>query len=196
MMLIYDLEIIKAIPDRSGQREPDIEYCAGWDDHTNMGVSVIGAYDAIEDRYRVFTRETFSEFEALANDRHLIGFNSIHFDDQVLHHVGVEVETDYDLLQELWGAAGLGRHFEYPSHVGFGLDATAKANGYGGKTGWGGYAPVQWQRGEYGTVIDYCLEDVRLTWRLVQQVMSVGALRDPRDPNKWLNLSDPRPLPF
>ena len=67
-MLIYDLEIVKAIPDRKKAREPDIEYCSGWHDHANMGVSVIGAYDAIEDRFRVFTKEAFGDFEALAKE--------------------------------------------------------------------------------------------------------------------------------
>ena len=190
-MLIYDIEIVNAIPDRNRPNEPGIEYCEGWNDHANMGVSVIGAYDAIEDRFRVFTKESFGDFETLASNRHVIGFNSIHFDDQVLKANGVNVTTHWDLLQELWVAAGLGRTFEYPSHAGFGLNATALANGFGGKTGWGGHAPVQWQRGEYGNVIDYCLEDVRLTWRLVKQVLEVGALRDPRDSSQWLNIAEP-----
>ena len=190
-MLIYDLEIVKAIPDRKKAREPGIEYCAGWEDHANMGVSVIGAYDAIEDRFRVFTKEAFSDFEALARDRMVIGFNSIHFDDRVLAAIGINVTTQWDLLQELWVSAGLSREFQFPKNLGFGLDATAKANGFGGKTGWGGYAPVQWQRGEYGRVIDYCLEDVRLTWKLVEKVANAGILRDPRNPRKALTIAPP-----
>ena len=193
-MLIYDIEIVNAIPDRKKPNEKGIEYCKGWDDHTNMGVSVIGAYDAIEDRFRVFTKEAFGDFDALAKDRWVIGFNSIHFDDQVLAANGIQVTTAWDLLQELWVAAGLGREFQYPSHTGFGLNATAEANGIGSKTGWGGYAPVQWQRGEYGRVIDYCLEDVRLTWRLVKQVLDVGSLRDPRNPSQSLTIAVPYSL--
>ena len=168
-MLIYDIEIVKAIPDRNKPSEPGIEYCAGWDDHANMGVSVIGAYDFVEDRYRVFTEGTFGDFAALAEERILIGFNSVHFDDRVLAANGINVTTEWDLLQELWVSAGLGRQFQYPSHAGFSLDATAKANGLGSKTGWGGSAPIDWQRGEYGRVIDYCLQDVRLTWQLVKR---------------------------
>ena len=192
--LIYDLEIVKAIPDRNKPNEPGIEYCAGWDDHANMGVSVIGAYDTEEARFRVFTQESFGEFAALAEERLLVGFNSIHFDDRVLKHVGVNVETTYDILQAMWVVAGLGREFQYPSHVGFGLAATAKANGLGSKTGWGGYAPVQWQRGEYGSVIDYCLEDVRLTWKLLEIVRLNGKLRDPRDPALWLHFNEEVPV--
>ena len=48
-ILVYDLEIVQAIPQRNKAKEPDIVYCAGWEDHANMGVSVIGAYDSLDD---------------------------------------------------------------------------------------------------------------------------------------------------
>jgi hypothetical protein len=38
--ILYDLEIKNAIPDKSPI--PGIEYCGGWNDHGNMGISVIG----------------------------------------------------------------------------------------------------------------------------------------------------------
>ena len=82
--------------------------------------------------------------------------------------------------------------FVYPSHAGYGLDALAKANGLGGKTGYGGYAPVDWQRGLYGKTIDYCIEDVRQTWMLVQMVISVGWLNHPRMAGRLT--FDPTPL--
>ena len=91
----------------------------------------------------------------------------------------------------MWRAAGLGPKFEYPSHLGFGLDATAKANQIGGKTGTGELAPINWQRGKIGNVIDYCLEDVRLTKRLIDRVLRLGILQDPRFPDQVLTL--PRP---
>jgi hypothetical protein len=60
-VLIYDIEIEKGIPDKKNPREPDIAYCAGWDDHANMGISVIGAYDS-QTGYRVFLKDNFDEF--------------------------------------------------------------------------------------------------------------------------------------
>jgi hypothetical protein len=39
---IFDLEIIKAIPPKDeADRIPGIEYCAGWKDFENMGISCI-----------------------------------------------------------------------------------------------------------------------------------------------------------
>ena len=193
-MIVYDIEIMKAIQGRNEPRAEGIEYCAGWNDKANMGVSVIGAYDVLTGRTRVFTEGNFDEFESLARARIVAGFNSIAFDDVVCGHHGIKVETTYDLLQEVWVAAGLGRKFVFQTHAGYGLDAMAKANGHDGKTGWGGSAPADWQRGHYGKVIDYCLEDVRLTWKLLEQVSERGWLFSPKREGEKLLIRNPRPV--
>ncbi len=94
----------------------------------------------------------------------------------VLHD---QKSRSYDLPVELWNSVGLGPKFEHPSHAGFGLDATAKANGLTGKTGHGALAPVQWQSGQRGQVVDCCLEDTGQTKGLVDEVLRSGALVDP-----------------
>ena len=187
-ILVYDIEILRGIPHKTEPKEKGIAYCEGWHDKANMGVTCIGAYDEREDRYRVFTEGTFEEFEWLAKERTVVGFNSLQFDDVVCWHSGLTIRTDWDLLLEQWRAAGLGDEFDSTTHANFGLNATAKANGFGEKTGWGGSAPVDWQRGLYGKVIDYCLQDVRLTWRLVEQARRKGYVVDPRDTTKLLRL--------
>jgi hypothetical protein len=162
--LIYDLEIIKAVHDRKAAREPGIDYCAGWEDHANMGVSVIGCWDIQEQRMRVFCADNF------------VGFNSIPFDNAVLRTIGIDLPEPkcYDLLREIWAAEGLGPKFVYPTHAGYGLDAVCKANGFGGKTGYGGTAPVLWQQGKIGAVIDYCLQDINLTRTVFKEAISNG----------------------
>lgn len=64
-LLVYDCEIVKAIPSSKEAPTPGIEYCAGWRDFANMGISVIGAYDYETDRYRVFLEDGFQEFAEL-----------------------------------------------------------------------------------------------------------------------------------
>jgi hypothetical protein len=191
-IIVYDIEIIKAIPTKEPRIE-GIEYCSGWQDHTNMGVSVIGAYDFAEDRYRVFTKDNWAEFYHLSCDSRNImaGFNSIPFDNKVLEGseiVYIQETQCYDLLREIWRGAGLGERFEYPSHAGYGLDAVAKANGLGGKTGNGALAPVYWQRGQIGTVIDYCLQDVAITAKLIKKVIESNILTCPKTgKDLWIN---------
>lgn len=44
-MIIYDIEIQKAIPPfKKKDRLPDISYCRGWTDFKNMGITCIGTY--------------------------------------------------------------------------------------------------------------------------------------------------------
>lgn len=186
--LVYDIEIIKAVPGRE-PRVDGIEYCEGWDDHQNMGVSCICAYDYKTSRFRVFTAERFAEFGELMRERSpLIGHNIIGFDNKVLHACGISqppLESFcYDTLVELWVGAGLGRTWSGSRHAGFSLDATALANFGQQKTGHGALAPVDWQRGLWGKVIDYCLEDVRLTKRLFERMAFHGFVVDPRDTDR------------
>ena len=193
--IIYDIEILRAIPNKDGSKLEGIEYCGGWNDHANMGITVIGAYDYQEDRYRVFCKDNFQRFIARAAqpDMLLVGFNSIAFDNAV---IGAELQIPfpegicYDLLRESWVAAGLGPKFEYPSHIGYGLDAMCARNFGTKKTGDGAVAPVLWQRGEIGQVIDYCLNDVRLTKQLFDAVLAGKSITNPTN-GKALTLRNP-----
>jgi len=182
-MIVYDIEIEKGILGKKDKPIEGIEYCDGWDDHANMGISTISAYDYDEDRYRVFCRDNFDEFQALVDNTDIVaGFNSIAFDGRVfaVHGIDVPLGKSYDLLVEVWKAHGLGSQFKFPSHIGFGLDAIAGINLKTGKTGHGALAPVQWQQGKIGSVIDYCLADVWLTKRLIDTVLNHGILLSPK----------------
>jgi hypothetical protein len=50
------------------------------------------------------------------------------------------------------------------------LDDIAIANLGAQKSMHGELAPVEWQRGNRGAVIDYCLRDVMLTLRLIEKL--------------------------
>lgn len=193
--IIYDIEIIKAIPPREGKRLSDVEYCGGWDDHEGMGISVICAYDYNEERLRVFLEDNFDEFQKVIDSTgHIIGFNNIKFDDCVCRANGLDIpsEKSYDLLVAIWKADGLSETYSYPSHAGYGLDACCEANFGIGKTGHGANAPVLWQQGRRGEVIDYCLNDVMLTKRLFERMMDCGFIEHPKVPGGRLSIPTPR----
>jgi DEAD/DEAH box helicase domain-containing protein len=181
-VLVYDLEIVKAIPPKKAEdREPDVAYCEGWDDKRNMGISVLCAYDYLDDRYRVFCEDNKEEFLELARRRKcLVSWNGVGFDNPVIDACwGTTIPSRmcYDLMREAKIACG----FEGDVIMrGFRLDDWAAANLGGGKTGDGAMAPVDWQRGRYGSVIDYCLADVWLTKRLMDRVLACGILVQPR----------------
>ena len=196
--LIYDIEILKAVPSPNSYCEKGIKYCSGWSDHERMGISVIGAYDYAEDRYRVFCGDNFTAFMDRARQPGtlLVGFNNIPFDNAVIKQTlrcDLQERSCYDLLREIWSAAGLGPKFDRKTHGGYGLDAVCQANFGTSKSGNGALAPVLWQKGQIGEVIDYCLNDVRLTKQLFDAVIEHGSLTCPKT-QKSLTLREPFPV--
>lgn len=134
--LIYDIEIVKAIPMKAEPRIPDIEYAEGWHDYANVGISVIGSYDYENDCYKAFLKPEFKAFEMLASKRKVVSFNGIMFDDMVCKAEGLNISTDYDILREVYKAVGLDPFpVKYTSvYRSYGLDDICKANGLGCKT--------------------------------------------------------------
>jgi hypothetical protein len=126
----------------------------------------------------------------------MVGFNNVRFDDRVLYHANWPLTYPpaprYDILAELWRAKGMDPDNFSDAHKGHGLDACARANGLPGKNGNGAVAPILWQYGKIGTVIDYCLDDVRLTERLFHTIVKVGGLIDPVDGKTFVAMRSPR----
>jgi hypothetical protein len=197
--IIYDCEIIKCIPSYD-ESEPDLEYCGGWEDFANMGISVIGAYELETNRYRIFLKDNLDEFQNLVEQsEHIIGFNSISFDDNLCRANGINITTTYDLLCEVRIASGQPPHYTpRRTRGGYSLDALAYANLNCRKSGSGAKAPILWQQGRIGEVIDYCLNDVQITVALWERAQTHGWLEDPTN-GKALKLKQipyqPQPEP-
>lgn len=196
-LVVYDCEIKKAILGRGEVALPHIEYCGGWRDFANMGISCITAYDVDAGLPRVFCEDNFHLFRELAHDPEvtLCGFNNRQFDDRLIGTIEVTVppERSWDLLREIWISNELNPDTFVPAtHGGFGLDAVAFANLQEHKSGSGALAPVLWQQGKLGAVVDYCMRDTMLTYRLIQRAIE-GRLVCPKT-GRILRLSMPDPF--
>lgn len=191
-MVLYDAEIIHAIPEKGVARLEGITYCNGWGDKAGMGVSVICAY-VWDEGYRVYLEDNMSAFKELveAPDTLIVGFNNKTFDDPLLEQalgIHVPVNHSYDLLRAVRVALG-----GSPGSVGGPtLDRLCQANFLPGKNGSGAFAPLLWQRGKHGQVISYCLNDVIQMKKLIELVVA-GRLRDP-DSGRILNVQRPQPF--
>lgn len=196
-MIVFDAEIIKAIPNPSEPRIPGIEYAKGWRDFENLGISVLVAYDLLLSTYSVFLEDNLQEFEAIAQGRVLCGFNIKNFDNELLKANGISAtlfDGCYDMLEEIWKAVGLGLEYKKETHAGYSLDAIIKANFPGlEKTGYGALAPIWWQQRMYGKVINYCMNDVVLEQTLLQEIVNKGRLKDPKT-GKYIEIEKPRSL--
>lgn len=181
-MIVLDVEIKKAILGRGETPIEGIEYCKGWRDFEGMGIACVCTYDINTHLSRAFRFDEEDQkhaFENYISGEPTAGFNTRRFDNTLLHHHGVDVEKiggeHYDILEEIWIALGLNPDKFYPkTHGGWGLDAVCQATLGIAKTGHGALAPVWWQQGKQGKVIDYCLNDVWMEAQLLQWIIGNG----------------------
>ena len=138
---------------------------------------MVGCYSNKFNEYIYYESHSLDEFINYTLEHDLIvGFNSLRFDDWVIQSLRYQIRTNYDLLLECWRSSDLDLNYTFPLHDkeghkkygGYKLDTLAIANFGKGKTGSGELAPKLWQQGKKQEVIDYCLEDVRLTNELLQ----------------------------
>lgn len=173
--LFYDCEIIKTIGYHS-----EYQWCNGWQDYESMGISCIATYSNWDNAYRIFSQETLDLFQKLVNkSNHIIGFNSLSFDDKLCAANRLEIKTNYDLLSQVWIAAGLPPTYTKGiTTAGYSLEKLARANFGSGKTGSGELAPILWQQGKQQAVKAYCMTDVYLSVELLKLGWK-GELVDP-----------------
>lgn len=176
-MIILDVEIKKAILGRNDIPRTGIEYCEGWRDFAGMGIACVCTFDVTSGLSRVFLEEDLQDLQGYLDGKPTSGFNTRRFDLQLLaqHKIEVDRARHYDMLERIWVALGLDPdRFVPKTHGGWSLDAVCGATLGQQKSGNGALAPIWWQQGQRGRVIDYCLRDVWLEGKLLQHIMQVG----------------------
>jgi hypothetical protein len=174
-MIVLDAEIKKGILGRGDVPMEGIEYCGGWRDFPGMGVSVVCTYQIETRLTRVFLEEDFEELQVYLASDHTGGFNTRRFDLPLLEHHGIAVDPalHFDALEKIWIALGLDPdRFNPRTHGGWSLDNIMQATFNLSKSGHGAMAPVWWQQGRRGKVIDYCARDVWLEGKLIEHLLS------------------------
>jgi hypothetical protein len=174
-MKIIDVEIKKGILGRNDAPMEGIEYCGGWRDFQNMGISVVCVYDLATRLTRVFLEEDFEDLKDYVATGPTGGFNTRGFDIPLLNHHGIYLDeaAHYDALWRIWQACGLDpTRFSPRTHGGWSLDNIMQSTFGLSKSGNGAMAPVWWQLGKRGKVIDYCCRDVWLEAQLIEHMLA------------------------
>jgi len=126
-------------------------------DPAALDMSVCCIYDYETDKYSSYTKETLKDMWPIFEKADiLIGFNSDHFDIPILNKYysgDLTKIKSLDLLKEIKNS--LGRRIK--------LDSIAEATLGKNKSGHGLEAVVWWRNGETQKVIDYCIQDVKIT---------------------------------
>ncbi len=143
----------------------------GSSDPASLDMSCVCIYDYETDTYSSFTKETLKDLWPIFEKADLIiGFNSDHFDIPVLNKYysgDLTKIKSLDLLKKVKDS--LGRRIK--------LDTLAEATLGRNKTGHGGDALVWWKNGEHQKVIEYCIEDVRITKDIYEYAINNQSLK-------------------
>jgi hypothetical protein len=180
---LYDAEVKNLIANGT-TRLKGYTYANGWRDYEGLGISVVSYCLFDHSRFMVQTCVWDNPIDKdmligyLAQSTKIIGFNTKAFDDNLLRANGLEVYTNYDLLEEIRIAAyGSPSFSKQPKGTNYSLGIVAKANGLF-KTGNGELAPQLWQEGSTREVMAYCENDAKITYQLLMLGLQ-GKLIDP-----------------
>lgn len=175
--VVYDVEIVAAIPDFGKVRDPNLFYCGGWEDYEGMGISVVTAYDFVDSSWNVYLQDNLHQFKTLVNSRRtLIGFNNERFDNNVLRANGfiLPQEKSWDNWRAIVDTQPQGQR------KGFSLNDLLVANGLQSKTGLGSDAPMLAQTGRWGELINYCMSDTAKQLKILRLTCS-NMLKNPKN---------------
>src|SRR5439155_2843038 len=109
-------------------------------------------------RTRAFLKDNLAAFQTMITDYDfVVGFNNQNFDDRLLAANGLSLPEkiiSYDLLIEMWRAAGLGPKLDKGMHTGFSPADATKANIGTAIRSDSALSPIWFQRGQTKTLIN------------------------------------------
>lgn len=160
--LVFDIETKNTFQDVGAGRTDLLE------------VSVVGVYSYNEDKYYCFGEDELDKLGEMLQNAHLIiGFYSKKFDAPVLERYfkfNINSIPHIDILEEI--------EKRYGRRIGLGL--LAEANLGVGKSGSGLDAIDYYRNGEIEKLKAYCIQDVRVTKGVYEQMLTKKFLWIPR----------------
>ena len=140
-------------------------------DMSGLEVTVVGVHDSESGKLTGYYKEDLPAlWKVFESADSLVGYNSDHFDIPILnkYYAGDLTKIkSVDLLKEIRNV--LGRRLK--------LDNIAEATLGRNKTGHGLDAVTWWKQGLKQKVMDYCIEDVRITRELYDYAIKNGHLK-------------------
>lgn len=145
----------------------------GSNDPASLTLACVCIHDSETDAYSSYFEEDLSKlWPVLEKADILIGYNSDHFDIPLLNKYysgDLTKIKSLDLMKEIQKV--LGRRIK--------LDHVAEATLGKNKSADGKMANIWWRQGEKQKVVDYCVEDVRITKELYEYMLKHGKVKYP-----------------
>ena len=181
--VVFDIETRKLAQDLPG----------GWPalKRGEGGISAVVAWSSLTGRPHIFDANTLADCGSFLEMHDcVIGYNSVGFDIPVLTGV---LERDLafpfhlDLLQVIWDSFP---PYETRFQKGYKLTEVCRRTLGIEKTGEGALAPELADKGLWGELFDYCLNDVHITRQLARFVQDHGYILNKSDDRMELKLPD------
>ena len=147
-----------------------VQEVGGWDHVDKLGISVACAYDSKTDQFLSFRENELKQLFELCEDRLVVGYNIRGFDIPVMVPYGLNPKR-LDVFDILYDLEALTRQrFLKLEYVARGTLGTGKSAD--------GLAAVEWwKQGQIQKIIDYCIQDVKVTRDVFQFGRQNGYVR-------------------
>lgn len=147
-----------------------VQDVGGWEHIEKLGVSVACAYDSKTDQFLSFTEDRLSDLVKLCTERLIVGYNIRGFDLPVLVPYGL-VLKGLDVFDIMYDLETLTRQRFLK------LETVAQGTLGVGKSADGLQAVEWYKQGKIQQIIDYCLQDVRVTRDIFQHGRTHGHVK-------------------
>ena len=159
-----------------------VQEVGGWDHVDKLGISVACAYDSKTDQFLSYQEKDLKNLIELCEERLVIGYNIRGFDLPVLAPYGLNPKK-LDVFDIMYDIEALTRQ-RYLK-----LEAVARGTLGVGKSADGLQAVEWWKSGQIQKIIDYCIQDVRVTRDIFQFGRQNGFIRIQRSENNPVEVS-------
>ena len=138
-----------------------VQEVGGWDHVDKLGISVACAYDSKTDKFLTFLESDLKKLIDLCEERLVVGYNIRGFDLPVMVPYGLDI-SKLDVFDIMYDLETLTRQRFLK------LEAVARGTLGTGKSADGLMAVEWWKKGEVDKIIEYCLQDVKVTRDIFQ----------------------------
>lgn len=157
--IVFDIETQNFFPDIESNNPADLD------------LAVVCIHDSLTDSYTSYEQEQLGSLWPMIEQADmLIGYNSDHFDIPLLNKYypgDLFAIKSIDLLKEV--RSSIGKRLK--------LDSIAQATLGVGKSAHGSQAMIWWRQGKKQEVIDYCIQDVKVTKDIYDYARKHGLLK-------------------
>lgn len=154
-----------------------VQDVGGWDHVDKLKISVACAYDSKTDQFLSFKENELKSLIDLCEERLVIGYNIRGFDLLVMAAYGLDLKR-LDVFDIMYDLETLTRQRFLK------LEAVARGTLGAGKSADGLMAVEWWKKGEIQKIIEYCLQDVKVTRDVFQFGRQNGFVRIQRSEEK------------